>query len=93
MSLHQLVTPRASAVTIAEAAAMAGRSTSWIRTQRDFGPLDAVDIDGRQGVTVTSLRVLIAEQNIRQALMKQRRKATNKPRPAPILRLVIDNTK
>ncbi len=64
---------------IAEAAAIAGRSVSWIRTHRTFGPLTPAVLNGRQAVTASSLKALVA---IRPA------KRHGKPK----LRLVVDNT-
>lgn len=70
------------AVTIKEAASLAKRSTSWVRTHRDFGPLVPAVAEGRQGVTLASLNLLLAQ-------VAQRRR---KPSSAPCLWLIVDNT-
>ena len=67
------------AVTIVEAAAIAGMSTSWVRSKRDFGPLAGMSIHGRQGIRLDSL----------YALLRQRAPVK---RPPPKLILVVDNT-
>ncbi|MEQ8445536.1 MAG: hypothetical protein RIB57_06585 [Pelagibacterium sp.] len=71
------------AVTIAEAAKIAGRSTSWIRSNRNFGPLIPMELDGRHAVSLDSLKRLLNKQ-AREKLAV---------RTGSHLRLVIDNTK
>lgn len=66
-------------LTIAEAARWSGRSEAWVRCYRSSGPLEAADIDGRQGVTLSSL------QDFCRRRPRLRRR--------PVLRLVVDNTK
>jgi hypothetical protein len=56
------------AVGIAEAARIAGRSISWIRRRRRYGPLDGVDIKGVQFVTLASLYQLIRQNRKRPKL-------------------------
>lgn len=53
------------ALSLADAAERAGRSVSWVRTHRTFGPLEPVMINGRQGVTADSLDALLAERRRR----------------------------
>ncbi len=65
-------------LTIADAARQVGRSEAWIRTWRASGQIEAAEIDGRQGVTLISLRDFCRRRP------KQRRR--------PVLRLVVDNT-
>ncbi|TCM54942.1 hypothetical protein C8J36_104134 [Rhizobium sp. PP-F2F-G48] len=69
-----------SVVDVATAAEIAGRSVSWIRTHLNFGPLERADVNGRQGVTVASLRLLIEHQRSRRRVRRK-------------LVLVVDNTK
>jgi hypothetical protein len=66
-----------SAYLVKDAAALVGRSLTWIRQQRRFGPLVPAEIDGRQAVTAASLEALIARL----------------APPHMQLRLVVDNTK
>jgi hypothetical protein len=78
-------------VTIADAALIVGRSTSWIRDMLTAGALEARLINGRGValITVSSLARLVdrAEPLPREAL--------SQPRPCgskPKLRLAVDNT-
>ncbi|MBB3938163.1 hypothetical protein [Aureimonas phyllosphaerae] len=66
-------------LTIGEAARWADRSEGWVRCYRTSGPLVAVEVNGRQGVTLSSLRDFCNRRP--------------KPRRWPKLRLVVDNTK
>ena len=76
--------PAVRALSIPEAAAVAGRSASWIRTLRTFGPLvPAVLPDGRQAVTEDSLSALLAARQQKQPIRRRRKR--------PYLRLVINN--
>lgn len=70
------------AVTIAEAAEIAGRSVSWVRSHRTFGPLAPCEIDGRQAVSLESL----------SRFLRERASAKAPKTTAPHLRLVVDNT-
>lgn len=72
------------AVTVNEAARVAGRSVSWIRAKRNFGPLEPAIVEGRQGVTLESLAELVEQ-------CRQHRRA--KTRRHTKLRLVVDNTR
>lgn len=73
------------AITIREAATLARRSVSWVRTHREFGPLVPAMVNGRQAVTLASLNLLIALE------AQSQRKPSIKP--GPRIHLVIDNTK
>ncbi|MBZ9936652.1 helix-turn-helix domain-containing protein [Mesorhizobium sp. BR1-1-16] len=73
----------AGGVSIAEAAQLAGVSVSRIREYRRRGSLAPAD-GSRQGVTLSSLKRLIAE---REASRRSRAR-----RAKPKLRLVVDNT-
>jgi hypothetical protein len=76
--------PPVKALSIHEAAAVAGRSASWIRTLRTFGPLvPALLPDGRQAVTEESLQALLAAR-------KQKPRVRRRPK-RPHLRLVVNN--
>ena len=73
------------ALSIHEAAEAAGKSASWIRTLRTFGPLVPVFLpDGRQAVTEESLLALL---NARRQTRPLRPKRTKRS----YLRLVVDN--
>jgi hypothetical protein len=73
------------ALSIPEAAAAAGKSASWIRTLRTFGPLvPALLPDGRHAVTEESLEALLAARTEKQPMRRRRPKR-------PHLRLVINN--
>ncbi len=48
-----------AAYLIKDAANLAGRSLTWIRQQRRFGPLIPAEINGKQAVTAASLNALI----------------------------------
>lgn len=72
-------TPSDTHLTIADAARRIDRSEAWIRTWRGSGQIEAVEIDGRQGVTLSSLLAFAAKRP--------------RPRRRPVLRLVVDNTK
>jgi hypothetical protein len=76
-SVHGTSSSDDAVLTIAEAAQWSGRSEAWVRMWRTSGPLEAVDIDGRQGVTLSSLRAFAAKRA--------------RPRRRPVLRLVINN--
>jgi hypothetical protein len=69
-------------VTIAEAAKIAGKSTSWVRSYRSCGPLEPGEVDGRHGVSLQSLLAFLRFRDARRP-----------PKAPPHLRLVIDNTK
>jgi hypothetical protein len=69
---------------LAEAALVAGRSISWIRSHRRFGPLVPAMIGGRQAVTAASLHMLIQSKPT---------KARDRTGRTSHLRLIIDNTK
>lgn len=71
------------AVTIAEAAEIAGRSVSWVRSHRTFGPLAPREIDGLQAVSLESLSRFLRELASANATQTA----------ATHLRLVVDNTK
>jgi hypothetical protein len=76
--------PTVKALSIHEAAEAAGKSASWIRTLRTFGPLvPALLPDGRQGVTEDSLSVLLAAR-------QQKQTARRRPK-RPHLCLVVNN--
>tara|TARA_R100000365_G_scaffold3263_1_gene10426 strand:+ start:3436 stop:3693 length:258 start_codon:yes stop_codon:yes gene_type:complete len=75
---------RDRAVTIAEAAEIAGRSVSWVRSHRTFGPLLPLEVDGRQAVSLESLSRFLRE-------LASAAQASNKA--TTHLRLVVDNTK
>jgi hypothetical protein len=76
--------PTVRALSIHEAAEAAGKSASWIRTLRTFGPLvPALLPDGRQGVTEESLSALLAARQQKQPVRRRPRR--------PHLRLVINN--
>lgn len=68
-------------MTVAEAAAFAGRSVSWVRRYRDFGPLVPDVIGRQQAVTTRSLLALLASYQARQPSSRRVQ-----------LRLVVDNT-
>ncbi len=70
-------TTEPTALTIAEAATWAGRSDSWIRAWLRAEVLEPVEVNGRSGVTVASLRALVRQ-----------RPRINRP---PTLRLVVNN--
>ena len=71
-------TPPDDAMALADAARLTGRSVSWIRRLRRFGPLVATEIDGKQAVTRSSLLALMRRQP--------------KPQRRRHLRLIVDNT-
>jgi hypothetical protein len=76
--------PARAALSIPEAAAVAGKSASWIRTLRTFGPLvPAILPDGRQAVTEESLQTLLAARKQKPRIRRQPKR--------PHLRLVINN--
>lgn len=60
------------ALTIAEAAAMAGRSQSWVRARRRSGPLEPMEVNGRHAVSLSSLVQFLGE---RRAARQKREKA------------------
>lgn len=60
------------ALTISEAAAMAGRSQSWVRSYREFGPLEPMEVNGRQAVSLASLVQFLGE---RRAASRKREEA------------------
>jgi hypothetical protein len=73
------------ALSIHEAAEAAGKSASWIRTLRTFGPLvPALLPDGRQAVTEESLRALLAARNQTQPTRRRRPKRSH-------LRLIVND--
>lgn len=51
--------PEAECVLVVDAALLAGRSVSWVRRYRTFGPLVPAEVDGRQAVTAASLYALM----------------------------------
>jgi len=59
------------ALTIAEAAAMAGRSQSWVRARRRSGPLEPMEVNGRHAVSLASLAQFLGE---RRAASQEREK-------------------
>jgi hypothetical protein len=54
-------------VLLPEAARIAGRSMTWVRTYRNCGPLVPSEIDGRQAVTLDSLLALMARHAPKRA--------------------------
>ena len=72
-----------SDLSIREAAAIAGRSVSWVRGKRMFGPLIPTEKDGKHAVDAASLF----------GLLRRRRRRMKQPPIRPYLRLVVDNTK
>ena len=82
------------AVTVAEAAAMAGRSTSWVRHYRNLGSLEGVKIDGRHGVTLDSLAVFLRNcREVNAGIEERRRMRAKMSSRRKHLALAIDNTK
>lgn len=75
------------AIGIPEAAMIAARSTSWVRTHRAFGPLVPMLKGGRHAVSRTSLMAMLAD---RRAAEAARCRPPAPPRRAP-LRLVWIN--
>lgn len=75
-----------SALTVAEAASIAGRSTSWIRDMITARGLDPVAGSRPLAVTAESLRRLMEHEAERRARPLARRR-----RKAPNLRLVWSN--
>lgn len=70
-------TSSADYILVKDAAQLAGRSISWVRLHRRFGPLAPAELDGKHAVTRASLLDL---------MRASRRFALPKPR------LVVDNT-
>ena len=68
-------------MTIADAAIFAGRSRSWVRRYRTFGPLVPEVLNGQLAVTTRSLLALMASYEDRRPPTKRAH-----------LRLVVDNT-
>ncbi|GGH16096.1 hypothetical protein GCM10007036_16500 [Alsobacter metallidurans] len=69
--------PDVEVLSVPEAAAIAGRSVSWVWTQRTFGRLRPAMLNGRQAVVAESLFILIADRARR--------------RQKPALKLVVNN--
>jgi len=74
--------PYPALMTIADAARVAGRSLSWVRRYRTFGPLVPRMLDGQQAVTTRSLLALLASYEGRRGSAQRVH-----------LRLVVDNSK
>lgn len=79
-------------VTVAEAAAIAGKSRSWVRTYRLSGPLIPAEINGVHAVTLSSLTRFLRQRNEEKLRREKKKQAKGSSRPAH-LRLVVDNTK
>jgi hypothetical protein len=90
---------RPDALLLTDAAVMAGHSVSWIRSLRSYGPLEPVEIDGRQAVTRDSLVAYLAWRNAERKQRKRRPKprlawtAPSVPQTAARgqLRLIVNN--
>ena len=67
--------------TVSEAAAIVGRSTSWVRDRRMFGPLIPTEKNGLQAVDAASLFALLSRLRPKRSMQR------------PYLRLVVDNTR
>lgn len=75
---------------IADAARLAGRSESWIRGHRSFGPLEPVYLDGKQAVRVRDLIQLVQRTRARDARWRTARLERER-RQRRHLRLVVSN--
>ncbi|MFI5411576.1 hypothetical protein [Kaistia sp. UC242_56] len=72
-------------LTLEQAATLIGKSVSWVRTLRAYGPLEPGVINGRQAVTAQSVAKLLADRPVPQAARAAVRRTH--------LRLVVDNTR
>ncbi|SFZ86677.1 hypothetical protein SAMN02983003_3871 [Devosia enhydra] len=57
-----------AAILLKDAARIAGRSVTWIRDHRQFGPLVPTEINGRQAITAESLYALLREKRKRPSI-------------------------
>lgn len=82
------VTPTCHALTIADAAAMAGKSVTWVRRRLNYLGFDStVLMNGRRGVMPGEVRRMIAEDEEGRRHAERR---LRKPK-RPALRLVWSN--
>ena len=78
-------------LTLAEAAAAAGRSYSWARDRAAVNVFDTRrDVDGK--------RILVSADSLKEELRREvekhgHRQFTRRKRPRPKLRLIVDNTR
>jgi hypothetical protein len=83
--MHLLTEQPDDAIHLSKAAAIFGRSLSWVRTQRRFGNLEPAILNDRHAVTRSSVERLLA-------VRRSARLSAAKSKQRPHLRLVIDNT-
>lgn len=73
-------------LTLEQAANLIGKSVSWVRTLRTYGPLEAAMINGRHAVTANSVLRLLAERAVPKQVPHSMAHRAH-------LRLVVDNTR
>lgn len=76
-------------VTIAEAAVIAGKSRSWVRTYRLSGPLMPAEINGVHAVTLSSLTRFLRQRNEEKLRREKKLRREGRSRPSH-LRLVVN---
>lgn len=86
--MHPTLCPLSDALTIAEAVRFSGMPEQRIRLYRRCGALDAVEINGRHGVTRSSLAALLATPSQQ---LRTRACPRQAQRHRPVLRLVVNN--